>query len=173
MQEWGHHDHGSRASAALAVLLRNRLAHAGFPNVRVRPHELGLQLEALIGSAPDAARFVTECTRALSAPLAPDGKEAAAITDALAAISIPTWSSASESAVAACSGELGTPAGGHSPSPAVTAPELESWRRDVYSTRSVAFAALGAPAVLEAATDARSTTRCWTRQCTCWRSTRP
>lgn len=154
-----HHDHGSRASAALAILLRARLARAGFPNVRPQSHHLGLQLQALIGSPEEAGRFVTECARALSAPLASSGEEAATLTDTLKGVSFPAWSGPAEAAVAACSGEFGMAAG--SPSSPIQAAEVERWRGEACSTKSVAFAALGSPEVLAAATHALRATPEW------------
>jgi hypothetical protein len=153
-------DHGSRASAALAVLLRTRLARAGFPNVRQQTHHLGLQLQALLGSAEDAGRFVTECARALNAPYRADAEEAAAIADAWGSLSVPTWSGTAEAAVAECSGEFGMATSGGASSP-VQATEIERWRNDACSTNSVAFAALGPPQVLEAATEALRATPEW------------
>ncbi len=156
-----HHDHGSRASAALSVLLRTRLARAGFPNVRPQSHHLGLQLQALVGSAEDASRFVTACARALNSPLAADGEEAAALGDALGSLSVPVWSGPPEAAVAACSGEFGAPIGSTPSSSPLQATEVERWRSEACSTQSVAFAALGSPEVLEAATEALRATPEW------------
>ena len=131
------HDFGSEASLGLASILRARLERAGFRELEVRPHALGVLLSTLVSTPDDGARFARAATTALTTAIA-DGERP---RDALRA---PALRGAAEAAVQGCSGELGLePAEGGAAPEAPDGATLESWRAQLASAGSVAFAAVG------------------------------
>ena len=138
------HDFGSEASLGLASILRARLERAGFRELEVRPHALGVLLSTLVSTPDDGARFARAATTALTTAIA-DGERP---RDALRA---PALRGAAEAAVQGCSGELGLePAEGGAAPEAPDGATLESWRAQLASAGSVAFAAVGPRALLDA-----------------------
>ncbi|MBK7582162.1 MAG: hypothetical protein IPI67_18390 [Myxococcales bacterium] len=148
------HDFGSEASAGLAQLLKARLVRAGFSQIDARPSALGFVLTTLVTSPADAAHFVEAVSAALATP----------ITDAELPRTlprVPTLTGAAQTAVFACSGELGATASGGSGAPEPPdARALEAWRARLLSPGAVAFSAVGKRALLDAlATAVASTPR--------------
>jgi hypothetical protein len=160
------HDLGSVASVGLAAVTHARLRRSGFVAAQVRAHHLGFQLRTLVASPRQAAAFVQAVTQALAEPITSETDEWSTVRSHLEQLSIHSWSSSTEAAVSACSGELGMGADRKQSEldRLATADGLERWRTAVYSTQAVAFAALGPDTVLDAATQALRATAAWPRQ---------
>lgn len=150
------HDFGSEASLGLAALLAARLRRAGFAEVDARAHGLGVVLSSLVATPADATRFVQAASTALRTPVQ-DGERA---RERLRA---PALRGAADAAAQACSGELGIPGNGPASTPLepADAQALEQWRAQLERARSVAFAAVGSRALLDALAGAVSAGDKW------------
>ncbi|MBE7480714.1 MAG: hypothetical protein HS104_12115 [Polyangiaceae bacterium] len=139
------HDFGSEASLALAELFEARLGRAGFRDVRAQAHGLGVVLSTLVATPADATRFVRAATAALGSPVQEGDRSRGRLR-------APRVRGAADAAVQACSGELGvTESGaGNTPPEPADAQALEQWRSQLGGASSVAFAAVGPRAVLDA-----------------------
>jgi hypothetical protein len=143
------HDLGSVASVALAELVALRL--------RSTQHEAdalafgtGFAVRSLARDASSAARFVTASRDALLAP--PDRAELEHVNRRLRSVGMEHWTDGAAEAVGRCSGELGSLSATRRE--AITVGGLTSWLERVRSAESVAYAAVGPHALLEAAAEA-------------------
>jgi hypothetical protein len=143
------HDGGATISAWLGALIdergRRALAHAA----EVRPNGNGLLVRIRVDTAEQASRAVRFAREALSRPVTPAelGRVAERVREASP---VRAFVSAEERAVGECVGELGTARPGEKPTPA----DLAKWQRVVFSSDSVAFAAVGQRTILDAAAQA-------------------
>ena len=157
------HARGSAISAALAGLLAARLESAGIVGVEARAHGLGLEIARLLETPAEATLFMHAVREALAKPVALGDPALARARGELDALKALTFSGPGETAAAACSGELGLPAG----SPALDLgtgdgmARLDAARVAVFQVDAAAFAALGAEPILEAATRAVSSGEPW------------
>lgn len=152
------HDGGSVASLGLGYALARQVRQHGFSDVELMPHELGLQLTALVDDPDRAARFLAACALALGAPLVGGGSRVAAGREGH--FSPRLWRDSPEGHLARCSGALG-PVEHARPVP--SAAELEGWRRSAYSVDRVSFAALGSPRLVDAVATAHRHMDRWPR----------
>jgi hypothetical protein len=154
------HDHGSRASAALAALLEGRLVRLGLAPTDSRAHDLGFSVAILASSADQARRFISALAQAIAAPVTAGEPALAEVGTRFAALRARTWLGPGEAAAAACSGDAGVlTAPRESSEPSVA--ELETWRRSVHSSRAAAFSAVGPSGLLAAVTDAVERLEAW------------
>jgi hypothetical protein len=154
------HDHGSRASAALAALFEARLGQLGLPSAEGRAHDLGLSVAQLVGSPEQAAGLVSALSQAVGAPVDAGDPALSAVRTRFAALRARTWLGSGEAAAAACSGEAGLLAAPRE-SAEPTLAELETWRRAVHSSRAAAFSAVGPAELLAAVTAALERLEAW------------
>src|SRR5690606_37335812 len=101
------HGHGAVGSAALLGLLTARLEAAGLRGCDARAHGLGVEVSQLVDSEEDLERFFVGVQRALQAPVQRGEPALARARKELAALGALRFAGPAESAVAACSGELG------------------------------------------------------------------
>jgi hypothetical protein len=157
------HGSGSVASVALGTYLARRAESQGAPPMSVRPHGLGVLLEASVTDPEGARRFVTALRAALSTPLPDHAAEYEGVQRAVQALGARRFASVGEAALARCSGELGVSPEAALPDVRTAAgrAELERWRRAVYAAGNASFASLGATPVLEATAEAVANGEAW------------
>jgi hypothetical protein len=143
------HDHGSRASSALAALLEARLGKLGFPAPESRAHDLGFSISMLVGSGEQAAKLMSAISQAVAAPVVAGEPALSAVRVRFASLEARTWLGPGEAAAAACSGDAGVLGSARLREPTVA--ELETWRRAVHSAPRIGG---GPKALLSAATSA-------------------
>lgn len=149
------HDLGAAASPWLAALLAERMP-AGAQPLDSRVSGSGFVLGTWARTSEDAAAFVRSVNAALATPLK-DAERAKIAALAHAGPQVRLLSSSAARAVADCTGDLGAAAAPGDPSLA----DLERYRRAIYATGNVAFAAVGSARVLDAASDALDDTASW------------
>jgi hypothetical protein len=155
------HDLGSVASTALGALLEARLERRGVAGVESRPHELGFELRAPANSPTDARNFVQAAALALATPIGAREPGIRLAEERVKALASRTWPSPVDAALGRCSGELGVTARAKAQEFPGSELPLESWRKQAYSANRVAFAALGGPELLDAASQALVRTDPW------------
>lgn len=145
------HDLGSVASVALSALFERRLRDQGFRTTTGRPHGLGFQLVALVGSEGEAKRFVAKAREALSQPVRAREPALAEVASRLDALKSHTLATTGARALAGCSGELGIHLGQALPDSRSDkgVKLLETWRQTVFSQATVALAAVGPRRLLD------------------------
>lgn len=153
------HDQGSVASVALSTLLSSRMRAKGV-SVEARPHGLGFELVALVPKTA-AGSFIRAASEAFAEPVASNDPALGAVFEATNALRARTFVGPAEAEVAACSGELGLAPGAAVWETKTLAAQLEATRKAAYSAGAAAFAALGPPAHLDAASEALADTAAW------------
>lgn len=150
------HDGGAVESTVLAELLLERLTSATAFSPDARPSGTGVVVVTRVGTAEEGARFVAATAEALRRPVTP--AEAARVAEHAARLGpLRPFRTPAESALGACTGELGVP-GALKPA---SAADVETFRRGVQSSRQVAFAAVGPRPLLEAASQRLQGTPEW------------
>jgi hypothetical protein len=150
------HDGGATISAWLGALIDERGRRALAHGVEVRPNGNGVVVRVRVDTPAQARQAVAFARDALSRPVTP--AEFGRIAERVRANSpVRAFVSASERAAGECVGELGTARPGEKPS----APDFEKWRASIFSSESVAFAAVGRRAVLDAAAEALRDGAAW------------
>ncbi|HMJ16200.1 MAG TPA: hypothetical protein VK524_32520 [Polyangiaceae bacterium] len=145
------HDLGARASVALSALVAARLAEGGTSDAHSHVHALGFQAAVLVASPDAAARFVRAASLALSTPVQESEPALRTARTRLRNLQLRAFSGDADTAVAACSAELGVDRTGQA---IPNAAELESWRQQIRNVNAVAFAAIGPSSILDAASAA-------------------
>lgn len=157
------HDSGAVASVALSALILSRLQVRGISDVASIPTQGGVTLAALAPQASSARAFIEGVTAALATAIADTDPALSLIQEHLGALRSRTFAGRGEAALAACSGELGLPAG--TPVPDVRTPagrqQVDNYRRFAFASRASAFAALGSAAYIDAAAVALENTVEW------------
>jgi hypothetical protein len=149
----GPHPH---AAFALSLLIEGRLLGAGLEGVAAHASPSGFIVHAYANQPADVARFVSVSAQSLHAPFQPADLER--LVRLWRASPPPVAGSASEAAIAQCSGEMTLPPDVDS---GVPRPEELEERRAAISAGDVAFAAVGPAAFLSAASAALATLPPW------------
>ncbi|MEO8180815.1 MAG: hypothetical protein ABI895_18425 [Deltaproteobacteria bacterium] len=146
------------AIAALAWLVEGRLRGAGFESLSAQTSASGFLVYALADDVERVARFIRDGNRALTTPISPADAERLVARLALEPPRIAR--SASEAALAQCTGEPLFAPGVEAPRASAT--DVAQWLENV-RVRDVAFAVVGSHEHLEAAARAASVLAPWTR----------
>jgi hypothetical protein len=159
---------GSYASTALAALLEARLTRAGFAGTDSRADRDSFRVRSLVESSARAAEFVNAARAALAARVTPGSPELALVARRIAALRRHPLEAPIAQAVARCTGELGALASDASIdiSTADGAQQLETTRNAAYGAAQVAFSAVGAQPVVDAAAGAVHRGEAWPRGAT-------
>jgi hypothetical protein len=134
------------SAAALGMLIEARMHGAGFEAAVVNPSPSGFIVYALVDAPGQVAQFIQVANASLITPVS--GADAERISARWRASPPRVASSASEAALAMCSGELMLPPG--APGAPAFATELGGWLGGI-GVGDVAFAVVGSPDHLNAA----------------------
>ena len=156
---------GSYASTALAALLEARLARAGFGATDSRADRDSLRVRSLVESPARAVEFVNAARAALAGRVTAGSAELGLASRRVAALRRHPLEAPIAQAVARCTGELGVLQSDAAIDPATSdgALQIEAARSAAYGAAQVAFAAVGAQAVVEAAAGAVHRGEPWPR----------
>ena len=159
----GAHSHGAARSIALVALLRARLEALGITGIEARAHGLGFEIARVADAEPDVVRFVKALRTALAEPVRVGEPAIARAQREVESMRALSFGGPGETAVSACSGEVGFERNAPTPDFASSAgsAELEATRASVFRARAAAFAALGSATVLDAATRAVGGDAAW------------
>jgi hypothetical protein len=146
------------AALALSMLVEARVRDAGFEPVAMHPSASGFILHSLAASVDDVRRFVQVTNLALTSPVTAGDAERVALR--WRATPPRQASTASEAAVARCSGELML--GPDAEAPATIPARLAAWLASVRAG-DAAFAIVGPRDHLDAGADALADVAPWTR----------
>ncbi|HMJ56456.1 MAG TPA: hypothetical protein VK540_30525 [Polyangiaceae bacterium] len=156
---------GSYASTALAALLEARLARAGFAGTDSRADRDSFRVRTLVESPTRAVEFVAAARAALAGRVTAGSPEFALVVRRVAALRRHPLEAPIAQAVARCTGELGVLPSDASidPSTSEGVAQLEATRGAAYGASQVAFAAVGAQALVDAAAGAVHRGEAWPR----------
>lgn len=152
------HTQGSIASAGLLGLVQARLEAAGLRGTETRAHALGFEVSRLVASEAELSRFFVAIERALRAPVREGDPALPAARKAVQSLGTLRFAGPGESAVAACSGELGIDADARLELPVE---RLEAVRKATYRVDAAAFSVVGNEKLLEEAEDALKESDRW------------
>jgi hypothetical protein len=155
------HDLGPSASTATATLLATRLRERGFGEVRSRAQALGFTLDAPVGSAAEARRFVEAVRSALDEKPRPGEPGLDAAQAAIVALASRRLAGSATAAVAECTGELAVRADGDVLERSRLPGAVATLLTEVRSVERAAFAAVGSDEILDATEDALTSGSDW------------
>ncbi|HWO10599.1 MAG TPA: hypothetical protein VNN80_14000, partial [Polyangiaceae bacterium] len=149
---------GPSAALALSMLVEARIRDAGLDAALVHPTAAGFIVHDLASAPDDVGRFVQVLDAALVAPVS--AADAARVTEHWRAAPPRQAATASEAAVATCSGELVLPP--NAEGPASVPARLGGWLGTLRAG-DAAFAVVGTKEYLDAGVEAVDELRPWTR----------